>query len=50
MNYRYIYTDLMDYSDGSHGRNDFDDWGTLDLTSFNPRTTETEIEYNNRGV
>lgn len=36
MNYRYIYTDLVDYSDGSHGVNDFDDWGTLDLARFNP--------------
>ncbi|MBN1281240.1 MAG: hypothetical protein JXA00_06290 [Candidatus Thermoplasmatota archaeon] len=38
MNYRYIYTDLIDYSDGSHGKNDYDDWGTIDLTYFNPRT------------
>jgi hypothetical protein len=36
MNYRYIYTDLIDYSDGSHGKNDYDDWGTIDLTYFNP--------------
>jgi hypothetical protein len=39
MNYRYIYTDLVDYSDGSHGRNDFNDWATMDLTNFNPRTS-----------
>jgi hypothetical protein len=38
MNYRYIYTDLADYSDGSRGKNDFNDWGTMDLTHFNPRT------------
>jgi hypothetical protein len=37
MNYRYIYTDLIDYSDGSRGKNDHDDWSTLDLTNFNPR-------------
>ncbi|HVQ01430.1 MAG TPA: hypothetical protein VMT57_07950 [Candidatus Thermoplasmatota archaeon] len=36
MNYRYIYTDLVDYSDGSRGKNDYDDWGTIDLTFFNP--------------
>jgi hypothetical protein len=36
MNYRYIYTNLLDYSDGSRGKNDFDDWGTMDLTYFNP--------------
>lgn len=34
MNYRYIYSELVDYSDGSRGRNDFDDWGRLDLTFF----------------
>jgi hypothetical protein len=37
MNYRYIYTDLIDYSNGSHGKNDYDDWATIDLTYFNPR-------------
>ncbi|PNX53712.1 MAG: hypothetical protein BV458_02870 [Thermoplasmata archaeon M9B2D] len=37
MNYRYIYTDLIDYSDGSRGKNDFDDWSSIDLTYFNPR-------------
>jgi hypothetical protein len=36
MNYRYIYSGLLDYSDGSHGKNDWDDWGTMDLTYFNP--------------
>jgi hypothetical protein len=25
---------MVDYSDGSRGMNDFDDWGTLDLTAF----------------
>lgn len=39
MNYRYIYTGLVDYSDGSRGKNDYNDWGTIDLTYFNPRTS-----------
>lgn len=36
MNYRYTYTGLdeIDYSDGSHGRNDFDDWSRIDLQFF----------------
>lgn len=33
MNYRYTYI-LVDYSDGSHGMNDFDDWHDLDLSYF----------------
>lgn len=33
MNYAYTYT-FVDYSDGSNGMNDFDDWSTLDLTYF----------------
>ncbi len=33
MNYRYIFT-MVDYSDGSHGRFDHDDWGSLDLAYF----------------
>jgi hypothetical protein len=37
MNYRYIYTNLIDYSDGSHGKNDYNDWASIDLTNFNPR-------------
>ena len=36
MNYRYIYRGVIDYSDGSHGENDYDDWGTIDLTRINP--------------
>jgi len=36
MNYRYIYNGLNDYSDGSHGKNDYDDWGNIDLTLINP--------------
>jgi len=33
MNYRYTYTHL-DYSDGSHGKRDYDDWDHIDLTYF----------------
>ena len=33
MNYRYTYR-LVDYSDGSNGKNDFDDWDFIDLTFF----------------
>ena len=33
MNYDRVYN-LVDYSDGSHGKNDFDDWGFIDLTFF----------------
>ena len=33
LNYRYAFQ-LVDYSDGSHGRNDFDDWSHIDLTFF----------------
>lgn len=33
MNYRYVHT-ILDYSDGSHGKFDFDDWNNLDLTWF----------------
>ena len=33
MNYRYTYR-LVDYSDGTHGINDFDDWNRIDLTYF----------------
>jgi len=33
MNYQYCYA-LVDYSDGSRGRNDFDDWNNIDLTFF----------------
>ena len=33
MNYGYTYV-LVDYSDGSRGRNDHDDWSTLDLPAF----------------
>ena len=33
MNYGYMYM-MLDYSDGSRGKNDFDDWTRLDLTYF----------------
>ena len=33
MNYRYVYL-VVDYSDGSRGKNDFDDWDFIDLTLF----------------
>jgi len=33
LNYLYTYS-ILDYSDGSHGGNDFDDWNNLDLTFF----------------
>jgi hypothetical protein len=35
-NYRYIYRGVVDYSDGSRGKNDFNDWANMDLTYFNP--------------
>lgn len=33
MNYHYTYT-LFDYSDGSHGRGDYNDWENLNFTFF----------------
>jgi len=33
LNYRYVY-DMLGYSDGSHGKNDFDDWNNLDFYFF----------------
>jgi hypothetical protein len=33
MNYRYTYK-IFDYSDGSHGTRDFNDWAEIDLTYF----------------
>ncbi|MBC7081214.1 MAG: hypothetical protein H5T44_03090 [Thermoplasmatales archaeon] len=33
LNYRYSF-ELVDYSDGSHGINDFNDWEKIDLTFF----------------
>ena len=33
MNYNYVYQ-IIDYSDGSRGRNDFNDWERIDLARF----------------
>ena len=33
MNYGYMYK-IVDYSDGSRGKNDFDDWERMDMTYF----------------
>jgi hypothetical protein len=33
MNYGYMYL-MVDYSDGSRGKNDFNDWNSMDLTAF----------------
>lgn len=33
MNYRYVYS-ILDYSDGSHGVFDYDDWSNLDFAFF----------------
>jgi hypothetical protein len=33
MNYRYVF-EIVGYSDGSRGKNDFDDWNRIDLTKF----------------
>jgi hypothetical protein len=33
MNYRYTYK-ILDYSDGTHGIIDFNDWGNIDFTFF----------------
>jgi parallel beta-helix repeat protein len=40
LNYLYTYS-FMDYSDGSHGRGDFNDWGNLDFSFFK----NTRFEY-----
>lgn len=34
MSYDYFRQRLLDYSDGTHGENDKDDWGNIDLTFF----------------
>ena len=36
MNYNYTYS-ILDYSDGTHGFGDYNDWGNIDLTYFQPR-------------
>jgi hypothetical protein len=38
MNYRYIF-EIVDYSDGSHGRWDYDDWSRIDLRKFQGKCT-----------
>ena len=35
MNYNKFAHYLMGYSDGSNGKNDYDDWSSIDLTFFN---------------
>ncbi len=42
MNYGYFWERLFDYSDGTHGENDTDDWGLLDLTFFQRPSWEME--------
>ena len=37
MNYRYTYY-ILDYSDGTHGTRDFNDWAEIDLSYFEPRS------------
>jgi hypothetical protein len=34
MNYDYFAERYLDYSDGTNGKNDYDDWGNIDLTFF----------------
>jgi hypothetical protein len=46
MNYRYTYL-LMDYSDGSHGKRDFDDWEAIDLKWFEYVNTDPVDESQN---
>jgi hypothetical protein len=42
MNYDYFMLRYFDYSDGSNGKYDEDDWGTLDLTFFQVPSDEME--------
>jgi hypothetical protein len=43
MNYYYIWKyDIVDYSDGSHGPNDVNDWELFDLTAFQKETNVIE--------
>ena len=37
MNYRYVF-EIFDYSDGTHGKRDYDDWKNIDLTYFEKNT------------
>ena len=45
MNYRYTYR-ILDYSDGSHGKRDFDDWENIDFSYF--EYTENIVVKNTR--
>jgi hypothetical protein len=40
MNYRYVYS-ILDYSDGSHGLFDYDDWSNLDFSFFEKKTVNS---------
>ena len=42
MNYDYFWMRYLDYSDGSHGEHDTDDWSNLDLTFFQIPSEEME--------
>lgn len=42
MNYDYFWLRYFDYSDGSHGPNDTDDWAVIDLTFFQRPSEEME--------
>jgi hypothetical protein len=42
MNYDYFWMRYFDYSDGSHGEYDTDDWSNLDLTFFQIPSEEME--------
>jgi len=37
LNYRYSFS-LVDYSDGSRGENDYDDWSNINLSFFKHST------------
>ena len=47
MNYMYTYR-ILDYSDGKLGRNDFDDWGNLDLSFF--KNTSFILPYSSKNI
>jgi hypothetical protein len=42
MNYHKYFVRLFDYSDGTHGINDFDDWGNIDVGFFQRTSDELE--------
>jgi hypothetical protein len=42
MNYDYFWYRHFDYSDGTHGENDADDWRAIDLTYFQRPAEEME--------